>query len=89
LNYIELIKELTLIHCARGPLRCDKCKKLEEEGKKFCLIKAYSKAGKIARPMTRININNERVFCEYVVEKVFIDENEAKKYAINNGIEIQ
>lgn len=39
--------------------------------------------------MTRININNERVFCEYVVEKVFIDENEAKKYAINNGIEIQ
>lgn len=39
--------------------------------------------------MTRINITNEKVFCEYVVERVFIDENEAKKYAIHNGIEIQ
>ena len=68
---------------------CNKCKKLEEEGKKFCLIKVYLKAGKIARPMTQIIINNEKVFCEYVVEKVFIDENEAKRFAINNGIEIQ
>ncbi|MFX0186945.1 MAG: hypothetical protein ACFE8A_04320 [Candidatus Hodarchaeota archaeon] len=89
MNFIELIKELILIHCARGPLRCDKCKKLVAKGKKFCLIKAYLKAGKIARPMTQININNEEVFCEYDVEKVFVDENKAKKYAINNGIEIQ
>ena len=86
---VELVKKMTLIHCARGPMRCDKCKKLEEEGEKFCLIKAFLKVGNIARPMTMIVFNNEKILCEYDVEKVFRDKKEAKEYAINNNVIIQ
>ncbi|MFX1393987.1 MAG: hypothetical protein ACFFAH_10470 [Promethearchaeota archaeon] len=89
MDSVELVKKMTLIHCARDPMRCDKCKKLEEEGEQFCLIKAFLKAGNIARPMTMIFFNNEKVLCEYDVEKVFKDEKEAKEYAINNSIKIQ
>ena len=89
MDYIKLIKKMTLIHCARGPLRCEKCRKLEEEGEKFCLIKAYLKAGKIARPMTEVVNIDKKILCEYDVEKVFKDEKEAKAYAIDNGIEFQ
>ena len=89
MDSVEIVKKITLIHCARGPMWCDKCKKLEGEGEKFCLIKAFLKAGNIARPMTMIFFNNERILCEYEVEKVFEDEKEAKEYAINNNIIIQ
>ena len=89
MDYIKLIKKMSQIHCARGPSRCEKCRKLEEEGKKFCLIKAYLKAGKIARPMTEIVNIDKKILCEYDVEKVFRSEKEAKAYAIDNGIEFQ
>ena len=88
MDYVDIIKKITLFHCARGPKRCEKCRELEKEGEKFCLIRVYLKAGNIARPMTEIVYNGKKILCEYDVEKVFKNVIKAKKYAKNNGINI-
>jgi hypothetical protein len=37
---IFVIRKMSILHCARGPLRCKKCKETEKE-KKICLLKVY------------------------------------------------
>jgi len=76
------------IHCARGPLRCEKCKEFEKKGEDFALIKVYLKSGDIARPMTEIYVGCQRIFGEYNVIKRFANDKEAKQYALKNRIEI-
>jgi len=88
MDYINIIKKMTLIHCARGPVRCNKCSKLEKQGEKYCLIKVFLKAGNIARPMTEIVLNNEKMLCEFDVVDVFKDKKDAEYYALKNGIMI-
>ncbi len=89
MDYIDVIKRIILVHCARGFTRCEKCRKLKEEGEKYCLIKVFLKAGNIARPMTEIVYNDKTILCEYDVKKVFKDEIEAKEYAEKNKIEFR
>ncbi len=88
MEFIKLIKRMPYIHCARGPLRCEKCKEFENRSESFALIKVYLKQGDIARPMTEVYVGCQRIFGEYDVLKRFEDDNEAKHYAIKNGIEI-
>ena len=86
--YILIIKEIPKIHCARGPIGCQKCKEMIEEGEIFNLLRVFLDAGEIARPMTEILIDNEQVLCEYDILESFKNEIEAKKYAEANNIEI-
>jgi len=88
LDSIDIIKKMPSIHCARGSELCEKCKIMAEEEEKFCLIRVYLKAGKVARPMTEIFVGCRRIFGEYDVVKVFKNDREAKEYAINNKKDI-
>ena len=86
MNYVEVIKKMPSLHCARGPKRCEKCKELLEEGDKYALIRVYIRPGDIARPMTEIYMGGERVFKEYDVMLWFESKEEARDYAIKNGL---
>lgn len=76
------------IHCARGPLRCDKCKELEEKGNSYTLIKVFLEPVDHTSPITEIQVNGEKIFGAYNVIQRFEDINEAKKFAKENKIEI-
>lgn len=75
------------IHCARGPKRCEECRKALKN-KSFCLIKVYLEPGDITRPITEVYVGCRRIVGEYDVVKKFKTKEDAKKYAINHGIEI-
>ena len=76
------------IHCARGPLRCDKCKELDKKENSYALIKVFLEPVNHASPITEIQINGEKIFGAYNVIQRFEDISEAKKYAEENKVEI-
>lgn len=84
---IFIIRKMSIPHCARGPLRCKKCKEAEKV-KKICLLKLYFEPGEITRPMIEIYKNKKKCLCEYDIEKTFEDENEAKDYAKRNALNL-
>ncbi len=86
--HVLMIKEMPKIHCARGPVGCQKCQEMMEEGNSFCLLKIFLDAGEIARPMTEVIVDNKSLLCEYDVIERFKDVTEVKKYAEANNIEI-
>ena len=88
INHVEIIKRMPRIHCARGPLRCDKCKELDKKGGSYALIKVFLEPVDHASPITEIQINGEKIFGAYNVIQRFEDISEAKKYAEENKVEI-
>jgi len=88
MKYIEIIKKMPYIHCARGSKTCAKCKELEKKNKDFALIKVYLKGTEISRPMMEIIVGSQRIFGEYDILKRFKNQSEAKEYTIKNKIEI-
>jgi hypothetical protein len=87
MDYVKIIKKLPEIHCARGPNRCEKCRKAIKN-KSFCLIRVYLEPGRDARPITEIYVGCRRIRGEYDVIKRFESKKKAKKYAIKHGIDI-
>ena len=87
INYIDVIDKILVPHCARGPKRCEKCKKTAEE-EKICLIRVYLEPGNIARPMSDFIIDGRKRLCEFDVLKIFSYEMEAKEYARKNDIKM-
>jgi len=87
IEYIDVIDKIYVPHCARGPKRCEECKKAAEE-EKICLIRVYLEAGNIARPMSDFVVDGKKVLCEFDVFKIFNDEVEANDYAEKNNINI-
>ena len=79
------IKEITLAHCARGPQRCDICKKLVKE-KKICLLEVSSESKGRAMRIMEFTIDGKTGFFEFDVVKIFKDEDEAEKYSQENNI---
>ena len=84
----DKIVKMIPFHCARPRGACKKCTKLAEEGEQYCLISFQLSAEEIARPMITIEINEEKVLCEFDLIKIFKDESEAREYAIENGIDM-
>ncbi|MEM3563600.1 MAG: hypothetical protein QXS27_04995 [Candidatus Jordarchaeaceae archaeon] len=84
---IYLIRKMSVPHCARGHLRCEKCRIMEKE-KKICLLKVYFEPGEIARPVIDIYVDGEKKFCEYDLIKTFENEEEAKRYAKRNMLNL-
>ncbi|MEM2145061.1 MAG: hypothetical protein QW279_06855 [Candidatus Jordarchaeaceae archaeon] len=84
---IYVIRKMSIPHCARGPLRCEKCKEMEKE-KKICLLKVNFEAGEVTRPIIEINKNGKKCLCEYDIVKTFENENEAKEYAKRNSLNL-
>lgn len=85
---MQKIVKMTPFHCQRGSRGCEKCRKLAEKGEKYCLIEIYDREGMIARPMIEVEINGDKVFCEFDLLMIFEDHSEAKDYALKNGIMI-
>lgn len=83
----HIIQRRYLIHCARGPRGCAKCKEMAKE-KKICLVKYYARQGDIARPMDYFEVNGEKQFMEFDIETVFNDEGEARAYAEKHSVRI-
>ncbi len=75
-------------HCAKGPRGCLKCKILQEEGEKFCLIELFPEPRMAARPLIMLEIEGEKVNCEFKIVKIFKDDFEAKEYAKKNNVEV-
>jgi len=82
------IVKMIPFHCAKGPRGCSKCKTLVEEGEKFCLIELFPEPIIAAWPLIELEIDGEKVNCEFKIVKIFKDDTEAKEYAIKNGIDI-
>lgn len=88
MKYIEVIKRMPHIHCARGPKRCDKCKALDEQGDSYALIKVYLEPVDYASPITEVLVDGEKIYGAYDVVQRFENLVEAKKYAEENNLEI-
>jgi len=87
MDYIDIIKRMPKIHCARGPQRCRKCKEYQDDIS-FCLIRVYLEIQNEARPITEIYVGCRRIKGEYDIMKTFDSDEEAKEYAIKNNLEI-
>ena len=88
IKHVEIIKRMPRIHCARGPLRCNKCKELEEKGGSYSLIQVFLEPVDYASPITEIQVNGEKIFGAYNIIQRFEDISEAKKYAEENDVEL-
>ena len=84
---IYIIRKISVPHCARGPLRCEKCKEAVKK-EEICLLKAYIEPGEIARPMIEIYKNGKNFLCEYDVVETFKNENEAADYVKRNKLNL-
>jgi hypothetical protein len=59
IEYIDVVDKILVPHCARGPKRCEECKKAAEE-EKICLIRVYLESGSIARPMSDFILDGKK-----------------------------
>ncbi len=80
-KFLEIIKKISYIHCARGPMDCPKCRELSEKGVSYALVRIYIEPSVIARPLTPHKIAGKELMFEYDVEKRFNGEQEAREYA--------
>lgn len=84
----KIIKKMSIPHCKKGPDACKKCKKNTKE--EWCLLNVCpEKQGEIQRPVTKVTFHGQEHMKEYEVIQKFKTEEEAKKYSVDNKIEIQ
>ena len=73
-------------HCARGAVRCAKCKEAAETSR-IVLAKLFLLASGNAAPVLFTTVDGKKTMCEYQTEKEFASADEARAYAAANGIE--
>jgi hypothetical protein len=87
-NYIsKVIMKMYPIHCAMGPLGCEKCKEYSKE-KKYCFIGILHRGGKIQRPMMQLDLTGTKTWYEFDQFIIFNSEEEAIEYSKENSIRI-
>jgi|WetSurMetagenome_2_1015567.scaffolds.fasta_scaffold74396_2 hypothetical protein len=87
-NYIcKVIMKMYPIHCAMGPMGCEKCKEYSKE-KKYCFIGLLHKGGKFQRPMMQLDLTGTKTWYEFDQFKIFNSEEEAIEYSKKNSIRI-
>ena len=81
----HVIRKMRLAHCKRGPAVCEKCKEMDEE--RICLLDVCpADAGLMQRRVIQLTVDGEEVWREFDIVRVFDDEEEARKYARENGV---
>lgn len=88
INSIKIIKKVGLIHCARGPKICSKCKDLAQKEKKYCLLQVYMTSTNQTRPIIKITLDQNMICGEYDIIKEFKDYKVAENYAQKHSIRI-
>ena len=81
-----IIRKIRLAHCKKGPSLCAKCREMDVD--KICLLDIDPpRPGEIQRRVIQVDMEGQTVWREFDVARMFEDENEAKEYASQNGIE--
>ncbi len=83
----NIIRKISIPHCARGPKLCEKCAEAARN-KKICLLEIFLEPTNVARPTIEIVTDGESNYYEFDVVKTFSSEAEAKEYAAKNKINI-
>jgi|GEM_PF-1965509 len=87
ISHLE-IRKTTIIHCARGPVSCEKCKE-SAKVEKFCLLKIYTKSNHlVSRPVIESIVDDKKFYFEYEIVKHFDSQTAAKKYSKERNIKI-
>ena len=67
---------------------CTKCKELESQGPRFCVLKIHTKPTGSTMPITSVIRDGKKVYYEYEIEKTLgTNKDEAKKYALEYRLE--
>jgi hypothetical protein len=82
----HIIRKIRLAHCKRGPAVCEKCRQMDVE--RICLLDICPPdAGQMQRRVIEVLVDGKTEWHEFDVVRMFADEQEAKAYAAQNGIE--
>ncbi|MCU0724075.1 MAG: hypothetical protein MUC63_10775 [Planctomycetes bacterium] len=82
---LHVIRRIAMAHCKRGPARCEKCRAADST--KLCLLDVEPpNPGMIQRRVMEVEIGGVKSFREFDVARVFETEEEARRYAAENGI---
>ncbi|MCB9232217.1 MAG: hypothetical protein H6581_11165 [Bacteroidia bacterium] len=81
----QIIEKIQIVHCARGPQRCEKCKAVEAN--KWALLNICpDNPGMVARRVTEFTWQGEKLWVEFEVEKVFESKQEARAWSKEHGV---
>jgi hypothetical protein len=82
---LYVIRRIAMAHCKRGPARCEKCRAADTT--KLCLLDVEPPdPGRVQRRVIEVAIGGAKSFREFDVARVFESEEEARRYAAENGI---
>ncbi len=80
-----IIRVVPMVHCARGPQLCRKCRDLG--GTQICLLDiAPPNSGMVTRRTIEVCIDGEKSWREFEIVRSFANEAEARAYAAKHGI---
>ncbi|MHA1298485.1 MAG: hypothetical protein ACTSO9_03475 [Candidatus Helarchaeota archaeon] len=82
-----VIRYMSIGHCARGPLQCEKCKEAEKN-KKYYLLRIVYGESEHARPVIEITKNGKRQWVYYDTIKGFEKKDSAIEYAKENNLNL-
>ncbi len=81
----HIIRNIPMVHCARGPETCAKCRTVA--GPRLCLLDvAPPGQGMVTRRVIECQIDGVKVWREFDIIRTFADEAEARAYAAEHGI---
>ena len=82
----QIIKNIAQVHCARGPERCARCREMSANAK-YSLLNICPKSP-AARRVTEVDLNGQKEWREFEVERTFDSVAEARAYATAHHIRI-
>ena len=84
---IFIVQRRSLIHCARGPRGCERCRDMAGE-QVICLVELYPGPTGVARPVDEFELNGEKGFCEFDIVRRFENEEAAEVFADSKSIPV-
>jgi hypothetical protein len=82
-----VIQKMSMVHCARGPKNCERCKEMAKE-QHYCLLKLLPGGGMETRPVIGIEVDGAMQYYEYDLVQIFTGKKEAMDYASEHDIRV-
>lgn len=83
-----ILKKMSQVHCARGPMRCEICKEYEQKKKIALLDLSPDEIEYATRPILALDIEGKKLYTTFEVLGYFENVEEAKKFAAEKHIDI-
>lgn len=81
----RVIRRIRTAHCKRGPSICAACRDADQEV--ICLLDVCPPdAGRVQRRVIEVVVDGQAAWREYDVVRSFASEDEARRYAVEEGI---